>query len=144
MNIEIYFKNDLWIIGHTSYIYIGTSVVIGDVRRFFCPSWLVQMVSNNLIRISVVNFSIDFIFPNIYYFSPNISSFHIIKNNFRIPDLNDPADRMIQVLRWYLSSFHAGRKVSLILLILLISKKDHNLCSSFKSNYKWRSYYSLN
>lgn len=30
---------------------------------------------------------------------------------FSVPDLADPGDRMIQVLRWYLSSFHAGRKV---------------------------------
>lgn len=28
-----------------------------------------------------------------------------------IVDFKDPKDRMIQVLRWYLSAFHAGRKV---------------------------------
>lgn len=36
-----------------------------------------------------------------------------------IPDHNDPGDRMIQVLKWYLSSFHAGRKGD-------IAKKPYN------------------
>lgn len=36
-----------------------------------------------------------------------------------VPDLADPGDRMIQVLRWYLSSFHAGRKGS-------VAKKPYN------------------
>lgn len=36
-----------------------------------------------------------------------------------IPDLDDPADRMLQVLRWYLSSFHAGRKST-------VAKKPYN------------------
>jgi len=36
-----------------------------------------------------------------------------------IPDLSDPGDRMIQVVKWYLSSFHAGRKGS-------VAKKPYN------------------
>eukprot|EP00795_Rhopilema_esculentum_P004515 gene4515-20767_t len=36
-----------------------------------------------------------------------------------IPDLKDPKSRMIQVLKWYLSSFHAGRKGS-------VAKKPYN------------------
>ena len=30
---------------------------------------------------------------------------------YSIPDYDDAGERMIQVLKWYLSSFHAGRKV---------------------------------
>jgi len=36
-----------------------------------------------------------------------------------IPDLTDPGDRILQVLKWYLSSFHAGRKGS-------VAKKPYN------------------
>ena len=36
-----------------------------------------------------------------------------------IPDFQDPGDRMIQVLKWYLSSFHAGRKGD-------VAKKPYN------------------
>ncbi|XP_076338053.1 oxysterol-binding protein-related protein 9 isoform X1 [Tachypleus tridentatus] len=36
-----------------------------------------------------------------------------------IPDFEDPKDRMVQVLRWYLSAFHAGRKSS-------VAKKPYN------------------
>eukprot|EP00794_Sanderia_malayensis_P007857 gene7857-8707_t len=47
-----------------------------------------------------------------------------------IPDLKEPKDRMIQVLKWYLSSFHAGRKGSL-------AKKPYNpiLGEMFICNY---------
>ena len=31
--------------------------------------------------------------------------------SFRITDLSDPEDRMLAVLEWYLTSFHAGRQV---------------------------------
>ena len=30
---------------------------------------------------------------------------------FRIPELPDPESRMMAVLEWYLTSFHAGRQV---------------------------------
>lgn len=45
----------------------------------------------------------------------------LLKNNlyFSITDCETPQDRMIQVLRWYLSAFHAGRKSS-------IAKKPYN------------------
>lgn len=36
-----------------------------------------------------------------------------------IPDFDDPKDRMVQVVRWYLSAFHAGRKSS-------VAKKPYN------------------
>lgn len=36
-----------------------------------------------------------------------------------IPDLKDPRDRMVQVVKWYLSSYHAGRKSS-------VAKKPYN------------------
>ncbi|GAB6026568.1 hypothetical protein CHUAL_012984 [Chamberlinius hualienensis] len=36
-----------------------------------------------------------------------------------IPDAGDPRERMVQVLRWYLSAFHAGRKSS-------VAKKPYN------------------
>eukprot|EP00111_Clytia_hemisphaerica_P005510 TCONS_00015986-protein len=36
-----------------------------------------------------------------------------------IPDLDDAGDRMLQVLKWYLSSFHAGRKST-------VAKKPYN------------------
>lgn len=50
-----------------------------------------------------------------------------------IPDIKDPGDRMIQVLKWYLSSFHAGRKGS-------VAKKPYNpiLGEIFQCFYKCR------
>lgn len=36
-----------------------------------------------------------------------------------IADFKDPRDRMIQVVRWYMSSYHAGRKSS-------VAKKPYN------------------
>lgn len=38
---------------------------------------------------------------------------------FRIADLTDPRERMIQVVRWYLSAYHAGRKST-------VAKKPYN------------------
>nr|XP_023024063.1 oxysterol-binding protein-related protein 9 [Leptinotarsa decemlineata] len=37
----------------------------------------------------------------------------------KIADIKDPRDRMVQVVRWYLSSYHAGRKSS-------VAKKPYN------------------
>ncbi|XP_076052884.1 oxysterol-binding protein-related protein 9 isoform X2 [Oratosquilla oratoria] len=37
----------------------------------------------------------------------------------RIPDFVDPCDRMVQVVKWYLSAFHAGRKSE-------VAKKPYN------------------
>ncbi len=39
--------------------------------------------------------------------------------HFRIADLKDPRDRMVQVVRWYLSAYHAGRKSA-------VAKKPYN------------------
>lgn len=36
-----------------------------------------------------------------------------------IPDYETPQERMIQMVRWYLSAFHAGRKCS-------VAKKPYN------------------
>ncbi|XP_056630031.1 oxysterol-binding protein-related protein 9-like isoform X3 [Diorhabda sublineata] len=36
-----------------------------------------------------------------------------------IPNIKDPRDRMVQVVRWYLSSYHAGRKST-------VAKKPYN------------------
>lgn len=38
---------------------------------------------------------------------------------FRIPDFETPKDRMVQLVRWYLSAFHAGRNSE-------IAKKPYN------------------
>ena len=37
----------------------------------------------------------------------------------RIADFSDPRDRMVQVVRWYLSAFHAGRRSE-------VAKKPYN------------------
>lgn len=37
----------------------------------------------------------------------------------RIAEMNSPRERMIQVFRWYLASYHAGRKSS-------VAKKPYN------------------
>lgn len=37
----------------------------------------------------------------------------------RIADLADPRDRIVQVCRWYLSAYHAGRKSA-------VAKKPYN------------------
>lgn len=39
--------------------------------------------------------------------------------SIRIADLKDPRDRMVQVVRWYLSSYHAGRKAA-------VARKPYN------------------
>lgn len=39
--------------------------------------------------------------------------------DLRIADLKDPRDRMVQVVRWYLSAYHAGRKSA-------VAKKPYN------------------
>lgn len=39
--------------------------------------------------------------------------------SFRAADLETPRDRMVQIVKWYLSSFHAGRKSS-------VAKKPYN------------------
>ena len=48
-----------------------------------------------------------------------------------IPDGNNPEERMIRALKWYLSSFHAGRKSS-------IAKKPYNpiLGETFRCHWK--------
>jgi hypothetical protein len=48
-----------------------------------------------------------------------------------IPDGNSPEERMIRALKWYLSSFHAGRKSS-------IAKKPYNpiLGETFRCHWK--------
>lgn len=40
-------------------------------------------------------------------------------SNLRIADLTTPRDRMVQVVRWYLSAYHAGRKSA-------VAKKPYN------------------
>lgn len=37
---------------------------------------------------------------------------------YSIVDFEDPKDRIIQVLKWYLSAFHAGRKVWFVILLI--------------------------
>lgn len=38
---------------------------------------------------------------------------------YRIADLDNPRDRIVQVCRWYLSAYHAGRKSA-------VAKKPYN------------------
>lgn len=38
---------------------------------------------------------------------------------YRISDFDDPKDRIVQVCRWYLSAYHAGRKSA-------VAKKPYN------------------
>ena len=49
----------------------------------------------------------------------------------RIADIENPKERMIQVVRWYLSAFHAGRKSE-------IAKKPYNpiLGEVFRCHWK--------
>lgn len=63
---------------------------------------------------------------------------------FRIADMETPQDRFIQVVRWYLSAFHAGRKSS-------VAKKPYNpiLGETFKCywdvpNYEAKQSVSFN
>ncbi len=43
----------------------------------------------------------------------------ILIHSYRISDLDDPKERMLQGVRWYLSAFHAGRKGA-------VAKKPYN------------------
>lgn len=42
-----------------------------------------------------------------------------VRSTRRIVDQRDPRDRMVQVVRWYLSAYHAGRKSA-------VAKKPYN------------------
>lgn len=57
----------------------------------------------------------------------------------RIADLSDPRDRMVQVVRWYLSAYHAGRKSS-------VAKKPYNpiLGEIFKCHWDVPEYSKFN
>jgi hypothetical protein len=39
--------------------------------------------------------------------------------HFRVPDLQTPKERMVQLVRWYMSAFHASRNSD-------IAKKPYN------------------
>lgn len=56
-------------------------------------------------------FSIKFLF--------NLNIFLNLCVYISISDQKDPKDRMVQVVKWYLSAFHAGRKGS-------VAKKPYN------------------
>lgn len=63
----------------------------------------------------------SFYFFFFFFFITNNRSF---KNNLffflcRIADLDSPRDRIVQVCRWYLSAYHAGRKSA-------VAKKPYN------------------
>jgi Oxysterol-binding protein len=50
------------------------------------------------------------------FLGENVANFSSFR---RIADLKDPKDRMVQVVRWYLSVYHAGRKSA-------VAKKPYN------------------
>lgn len=53
---------------------------------------------------------------------------------FRIPELETPEQRMLAVVEWYLTSFHAGRQVSnLILVVFLIIPLEYKWFYQYKT-----------
>ena len=82
----------------TANFHIGTAFSFRDVRRFLCPS-------RYLCQVIVLSIFLP-IYTEIFSFDS-------------IADFSDPRDRMVQVVRWYLSAFHAGRRSE-------VAKKPYN------------------
>ena len=56
---------------------------------------------------------------NVMFNTVLFSFYFNVCHYFRIAEFKDPKDRMVQVVRWYMSAYHAGRKSS-------VAKKPYN------------------
>lgn len=83
--------NDLSMESHGSVVtHLLSQVKIGmDLTKVVLPTFILE-------RRSLLEMYAD------YFAHPDLF--------IRIADLKDPRDRMVQVVRWYLSAYHAGRK----------------------------------
>ncbi|XP_039437214.1 oxysterol-binding protein-related protein 9 isoform X3 [Culex pipiens pallens] len=92
--------NDLSMESHGSVVtHLLSQVKIGmDLTKVVLPTFILE-------RRSLLEMYAD------YFAHPDLF--------LRIADLNDPRERMVQVVRWYLSAYHAGRKSS-------VAKKPYN------------------
>ncbi|XP_055619826.1 oxysterol-binding protein-related protein 9 isoform X2 [Toxorhynchites rutilus septentrionalis] len=92
--------NDLSMESHGSVVtHLLSQVKIGmDLTKVVLPTFILE-------RRSLLEMYAD------YFAHPDLF--------LRIADLDDPRERMIQVVRWYLSAYHAGRKSS-------VAKKPYN------------------
>ncbi|CRK98250.1 CLUMA_CG011612, isoform A [Clunio marinus] len=92
--------NDLSMESHGSVVtHLLSQVKIGmDLTKVVLPTFILE-------RRSLLEMYAD------YFAHPDLF--------IRIADFKDPRDRMVQVVRWYLSAYHAGRKSS-------VAKKPYN------------------
>lgn len=92
--------NDLSMESHGSVVtHLLSQVKIGmDLTKVVLPTFILE-------RRSLLEMYAD------YFAHPDLF--------LRIADLKEPRERMIQVVRWYLSAYHAGRKSS-------VAKKPYN------------------
>lgn len=92
--------NDLSMESHGSVVtHLLSQVKIGmDLTKVVLPTFILE-------RRSLLEMYAD------YFAHPDLF--------VRIADFKDPRDRMVQVVRWYLSAYHAGRKSS-------VAKKPYN------------------
>lgn len=68
----------------------------------------------------------------VHDFIINLSSSSLLL--FRIPELETPEQRMLAVVEWYLTSFHAGRQVShFILVVFLIIPLEYKWFYQYKT-----------
>lgn len=79
-------------------VYSRAPFAVGDVRGLFCSPGSFVWRQKCLRKIEKIN--------NFFF-------------SVRIADLKDPRERMVQVVRWYLSAYHAGRKST-------VAKKPYN------------------
>lgn len=92
--------NDLSMESHGSVVtHLLSQVKIGmDLTKVVLPTFILE-------RRSLLEMYAD------YFAHPDLF--------IRIADCKDPRDRMVQVVRWYMSAYHAGRKSS-------VAKKPYN------------------
>lgn len=91
---------------HTAHVHSRASLASRDVRRFLCSHRHLSRVLNQLIRLSYDHQTLN-------------KSFSLSLSLNRIVEKKNAHDRMIQVMKWYLSTLHAGRKSP-------VAKKPYN------------------
>lgn len=93
-------ENDISMESHGSVVtHLLSQVKIGmDLTKVVLPTFILE-------RRSLLEMYAD------YFAHPDLF--------LKIADLKDPRDRMVQVVKWYMSSYHAGRKSS-------VAKKPYN------------------
>ena len=105
------FSSSLYSTGGPANLHPREEVSVRNVRRLLCTSRLICKVGNTP---TTSLFCSSLCFNRIQIQS---RVFHLSSTS--IAEQEEPRDRMVQVVKWYLSAFHAGRKGS-------VAKKPYN------------------